>query len=35
MRDKGDTVGFHKTHFAVGEQKDLVVQARDGYYFGQ
>lgn len=33
--DKGNTVGYHKIHLAVGKQKDLVVQARDGYYFGQ
>jgi VWFA-related protein len=32
--DKGNTVGYHKIHL-VGKQKDLVVQARDGYYFGQ
>jgi hypothetical protein len=29
------TVGYNKIHLAVGEQKDLVNQARDGYYFGQ
>src|SRR5271167_4702017 len=33
--DKGNTVGYHKIHLTVGKQKDLVVQARDGYYFGQ
>jgi VWFA-related protein len=33
--DKGNTVGYHKIHLAVGKPKDLVVQARDGYYFGQ
>src|SRR5580692_3371018 len=33
--DKGNTVGYHKIHLVVGKQKDLVVQARDGYYFGQ
>jgi VWFA-related protein len=33
--DKGNTVGYHKIHLAVGKQKDLVIQARDGYYFGQ
>jgi VWFA-related protein len=33
--DKGNTVGYHKIHLAVAKQKDLVVQARDGYYFGQ
>ncbi|HJX96383.1 MAG TPA: VWA domain-containing protein [Candidatus Acidoferrum sp.] len=33
--DKGSTVGYHKIHLAVGKQKDLAVQARDGYYFGQ
>jgi VWFA-related protein len=33
--DKGNTVGYHKIHLAVGKQKDLTVQARDGYYFGQ
>jgi len=32
--DKGNTVGHHKIHLAVGKQKDLVVRARDGYYFG-
>jgi VWFA-related protein len=33
--DKGNTVGYHKIHLAVGKQKDLNIQARDGYYFGQ
>jgi len=33
--DKGNTVGYHKIHLAVAKQKDLVVHARDGYYFGQ
>jgi VWFA-related protein len=33
--DKGNTVGYHKIHLVVGKQKDLVVQSRDGYYFGQ
>jgi len=33
--DKGNMVGYHKIHLAVGKQKDLVVQARDGYYYGQ
>jgi VWFA-related protein len=33
--DKGNTFGYHKIHLAVPKQKDLVVQARDGYYFGQ
>jgi VWFA-related protein len=33
--DKGNTVGYHKIHLAVGKQKDLIIQARDGYYFGQ
>src|SRR5580698_1894570 len=33
--DKGNTVGYHKIHLNVGKQKDLVIQARDGYYFGQ
>jgi VWFA-related protein len=33
--DKGNTVGYHKIHLAVAKQKDLVIQARDGYYFGQ
>lgn len=32
--DKGDTVGYHKIHL-LAKPKDLVVQARDGYYFGQ
>ncbi len=32
--DKGNTVGYHKIHLAA-KPKDLVVQARDGYYFGQ
>jgi len=33
--DKGNTVGYHKIHLAVPKQKDVIVQARDGYYFGQ
>jgi VWFA-related protein len=33
--DKGNTVGYHKIQLAVPKQKDLLVQARDGYYFGQ
>jgi VWFA-related protein len=32
--DKGNTVGYHKIHL-VAKPKDLLVQARDGYYFGQ
>jgi hypothetical protein len=32
---KGNTVGYHKIHLVVGKQKDLVIQARDGHYFGQ
>ena len=32
--DQGNTVGYHKIHL-VAKPKDLVVQARDGYYFGQ
>jgi VWFA-related protein len=32
--DKGNTVGYHKIHL-VAKPKDLIVQARDGYYFGQ
>jgi len=32
--DKGNTVGYHKIHL-VAKPKDLVVQARDGYYFGR
>jgi VWFA-related protein len=33
--DKGNTVGYHKIHLAVPKQKDVTVNARDGYYFGQ
>ena len=33
--DKGNTVGYHKILLTVPKQKDLVVQARDGYYYGQ
>lgn len=33
--DKGNTVGYHKIHLTVPNQKDLVVTARDGYYYGQ
>jgi VWFA-related protein len=32
--DKGNTVGYHKIHL-VAKPKDLTVQTRDGYYFGQ
>jgi VWFA-related protein len=32
--DKGNTVGYHKIHL-FAKPKDLVVHARDGYYFGQ
>jgi VWFA-related protein len=32
--DKGNAVGYHKIHL-FAKPKDLVVQARDGYYFGQ
>jgi VWFA-related protein len=33
--DKGNTVGYHKIQLVVPKQKDLIIQARDGYYFGQ
>lgn len=33
--DKGNTVGYHKIHLTVPNQKDLVITARDGYYYGQ
>jgi VWFA-related protein len=33
--DKGNSVGYHKIHLSVPNQKDLVVTARDGYYYGQ
>ena len=33
--DKGNTVGYHKIHLTVPNQKDLVVTARDGYCYGQ
>jgi VWFA-related protein len=33
--DKGNTIGYHKIHLAVPKQKDVTVNARDGYYFGQ
>jgi VWFA-related protein len=33
--DKGNSVGYHKIHLTVPNQKDLVVTARDGYYYGQ
>ena len=33
--DKGNTSGYHKIHLTVAKQKDLTIQARDGYYFGQ
>src|ERR1700722_15667873 len=33
--DKGNTTGYHKIHLTVAKQKDLTIQARDGYYFGQ
>lgn len=32
--DKGNSVGYHKIHLTTN-QKDLVVTARDGYYYGQ
>ncbi len=32
--DKGNTAGYHKIRL-VAKPKDLAVQARDGYYFGQ
>jgi VWFA-related protein len=33
--DKGNTVGYHKLQLTVPKQKDLIIHARDGYYFGQ
>lgn len=33
--DKGNTLGYHKILLTVPKQKDLIIQARDGYYFGQ
>lgn len=33
--DKGNTIGHHKIHLSVPNQKDYVVTARDGYYYGQ
>ena len=33
--DKGNIVGYHKIHLTVPAQKDAVVTARDGYYYGQ
>jgi VWFA-related protein len=33
--DKGNTVGYHKIHLTVPNQKDVVIAARDGYYYGQ
>ena len=33
--DKGNTIGYHKIHLTVPSQKDLVVTARDGYYYGR
>ncbi|MGH7836819.1 MAG: hypothetical protein ACREQC_03215, partial [Candidatus Binataceae bacterium] len=33
--DKGNTVGSHKIQLTVPNQKDLIIQARDGYYYGQ
>ena len=33
--DKGNTIGYHKIHLTAPNQKDLVVTARDGYYYGQ
>jgi VWFA-related protein len=33
--DKDNKVGYHKLQLTVPKQKDLVVQSRDGYYFGQ
>ena len=32
--DKNNGAGFHKLQVTT-KQKDLVVQARDGYYVGQ
>ena len=29
--DRGDLTGYHKIHLAM-KQKDLAVQAKDGYY---
>lgn len=33
--DKGNTTGYHKIHLNVPNQKDYMVTARDGYYYGQ
>lgn len=33
--DKGNTVGYHKIHLTAPNQKDIVITARDGYYYGQ
>ena len=33
--DKGNTVGYHKIHLTVPAQKDDIITARDGYYYGQ
>jgi VWFA-related protein len=33
--DNGNTIGYHKIRLTVPNQKDLVVTARDGYYYGQ
>lgn len=33
--DKGNTVGYHKIHLTVPNQKEAVITARDGYYYGQ
>lgn len=33
--DKGNTIGYHKIHLTVPNQKDYVATARDGYYYGQ
>ncbi|MGB2643013.1 MAG: VWA domain-containing protein [Candidatus Acidiferrum sp.] len=33
--DKGNTYGYHKIQLTVPKQKDLVILARDGYYYGQ
>jgi len=32
--DKNTGTGYHKIHLTT-KQKDLTVQARDGYYVGQ
>jgi VWFA-related protein len=33
--DKGNTAGYHKIQLTVPKQKDLIIQARDGYYYGE